>query len=311
VQDILIIRHGALGDFIQSLGPIQAIRRHHPDARITLLTTAPFAGLAAACPWIDRVWLDSRPKWWQAGALFGLARRLRGGGFARVYDLQTSGRSSFYRRLFAGRPPEWSGIAAGASHPHANPARDSMHTVDRQREQLAMAGIDEVPAADLTWLTADASRFGLPEPFALLVPGGSAHRPAKRWPAERYSELVRHLLADGLTPVLIGGPDEAGLAAEIMAAAGEGVVNLTGRTAYADIAALARIAAVAVGNDTGPMHIVAAVGCPSVVLFSDASDPRLCAPRGQTVAVLERPRLADLPAGEVFGRAKAISRRPA
>ena len=73
--------------------------------------------------------------------LLGLLNR----GFTRVYDLQTSDRSSFYRNLMGfpfSRPPEWSGIAAGSSHPHANPARDFQHTVERQREQLLVAGIN-------------------------------------------------------------------------------------------------------------------------------------------------------------------------
>ena len=67
------------------------------------------------------------------------------GAFVRVYDLQTSDRSSFYFRLFRRPKPEWSGIAAGCSLRHTNSQRDSLHTIERQREQLAMAGIDAVP----------------------------------------------------------------------------------------------------------------------------------------------------------------------
>jgi ADP-heptose:LPS heptosyltransferase len=295
-RDILIIRHGALGDFIQSIGPVQAIRRHHRDDRITLLTTAPFAALAEACPDIDRVWLDDRPGFLQVSNWWGLRRRLRSANFAWVYDLQTSARSSFYRRFLPAPGPNWSGIAPGASHLHDNPDRDRLHTVERQREQLAAAGIADVPDGDLNWLTSDITRFDLPERFALLIAGGSAQRPEKRWPATAFAQLARRLSARDITPVLLGGPDEVGLSAHF----DNGTPDLTGRTSYADIASLARAAVCTVGNDTGPSHIAAAAGCPTLVLFSSASDPALCAPRGGRVAVMRQTTLDELDPDEVW-----------
>ncbi|MFN3075587.1 MAG: glycosyltransferase family 9 protein [Alphaproteobacteria bacterium] len=149
---VLVIKLGALGDFVQAMGPFAAIRAHHPDAHITLLTTSPYATFAQDSPWFDRVWIDSRPKLWQIGALLELRHWLREGRFDRVYDLQTSDRSSWYYRLFfPGLPPQWSGIARGCSHPHDNPHRDFLHTVERQAEQLAMAGIASVALPDLSW----------------------------------------------------------------------------------------------------------------------------------------------------------------
>lgn len=178
---VLVIKLAALGDFAQAFGPFAAIRAHHPGARITLLTTRAYAPLARMSPWFDEVWEDGRPDWTDLPGVFRLARRLRGAGFDRVYDLQTSARSSRYRR-FVGRRAEWSGIAPGASHPHANPRRDLMHTVERQREQLAMAGITAFPEPDLSWLDADVHRFGLPQRFACWC---RAHPPAGRPSAGR------------------------------------------------------------------------------------------------------------------------------
>lgn len=302
---ILVIKLGALGDFVQALGPAAAIRRHHRDAAITLLTTAPFAALARASDFFDAVWIDQRPRPWQVGRWLGLRRRLRDARFDRVYDLQTSGRSGVYFRLLGpGRRPEWSGIASGCSHPHANPARDRMHTLDRQAEQLAMAGIPEVPPPDLSFLAAGGADFAVPIPYALLVPGGAAHRPVKRWPAERYAALARVLDARGIKPVLLGGPGEAALARAIAAAAPD-IVDLTGQTDFADIAALARGATLAIGNDTGPVHLIAAADCPTLVLFSAASDPALCAPRGANVVILRRDDLATLAVDEVLAGAAA------
>ncbi len=294
---ILVIKLGALGDFVLALGPAAAIRRHHADAHITLLTTAPFADLAKASGLFDEVSIDARPRPWQPAAWLALSRFLNAGRFGRVYDLQTSDRSGWYYRLFSPKP-EWSGIARGCSHPHANPGRDLMHTVDRQTEQLRMAGIADVPLPDLSFLQAEIGRFGLVVPYVLLIPGGAAHRPAKRWPERCYTALAQMLAERNWQPVVLGGPEEAALAAAI-AADVPGCVDLAGRTSFADIAVLARNARAAVGNDTGPMHLVAAAGAPSVVLFSAESDPALCAPRGRAVTVLRRDDLSALDVDDV------------
>lgn len=294
---ILVVKLGALGNVVLSLGAFAAIRRHHADARITLLTTAPYAGWMETSPYFDRVWVDERPAWWNVGGVLRLRHLLGTGQFARVYDLQTSGRSSHYFRLL-GRPrPEWSGIAPGCSHPDLDPARDTLHDQERLRRQLRQTGIADVPLPDLGWCRGDIARFGLREPFALLVPGSSAHRPAKRWPASRYGELARDLARAGMTPVVLGTAAEAPLAVEIVRLSS--AVDLTGATGFGDLASLARCARLAVGNDTGPMHLIAAGGCPSLVLFSADSDPALCAPRGERVAVLREPSLDAVPATRV------------
>ena len=276
-----------------------AIRRHHPDATITLLTTDPYAAWLAGAPWFDRIWSGGRPAWWDVPALLRLRARLRGGGFRRVYDLQTSRRSSRYFRLFPRNArPEWSGTAAGCSHPDSQPDRDRMHDIERQAGQLHLAGIADVPPADLGWCRADLSRFDLPPRFALLVPGSSAHRPGKRWPAAQYGRLAAALAGRGIAPVVLGTTAERPLAADITRASG--AIDLTGRTGFAELAALGRAGAVAIGNDTGPMHLLAAAGCRSVVLFSRWSDPARCVPRGAEATVLHRPNLAQLPADDVL-----------
>jgi ADP-heptose:LPS heptosyltransferase len=296
---ILVIKLGALGDFVQAMGPAAAIRAHHAAARITLLTTAPFAELARHCPYFDEVWVDERPGAFALRGLFALRRRLRRGGFARVYDLQTSDRTSnYFRLMLPGRRPEWSGIAAGASHPHDNPARNRMHTIDRQADQLRRAGIAEIPAPDLRWAATDIARFALPPDIVVLVPGGAAHRLEKRWPIGHYGALANRIAAAGATPVAIGGTGEAPLGAALGAYCPK-VRDLTGQTRFGDIVALGQVARRAIGNDTGPMHLLAAAGCAATVLYSIASDPALTAPRGSDVRILRRPALAELPVEEV------------
>ena len=296
--EILVIKHGALGDFVLSMGPFAAIRAHHAQSQITLLTTVPFEEMARRSGYFDRVWCDSRASKWNIPAWLGLRRRMRGASFSRVYDLQTSRRSTAYYRYFAPPRPEWSGIARGCSHPHANPERNSMHTLARQREQLALADVVAVAAPDLFWLGGDISDLAPAEPYVLLVPGGSAHRPEKRWPAEAYGELASGLVEAGYLPLLLGAAAERAVLAEINAIC-PAARNLCGRTDFGRIAALARGAVAAVGNDTGPMHVITAAGCAATVLFSGASDPALTAPHGPAVQLLQRQRLADLRVAEV------------
>jgi ADP-heptose:LPS heptosyltransferase len=251
-------------------------------------------------PWFDRVEIDARPSWWNVPALLRLRQQLR--GFDRVYDLQTSARSSRYFPL-AGKP-EWSGIAKGCALPHANTLRDYMHTLERQREQLEMAGISAFPMPSLDWLP--KAEPVAPRPYALLVPGAAPTRPRKRWPVEGYAALAAALAAEGVTPVVIGSASETDLGAQI-----PGAVDLTGRTTIENLFGIAAGAALAVGNDTGPMHIAAAMGCPSVVLFSADSDPALTAPRGpagEWPAILRVADLRALPAGEVIARALEVVR---
>jgi ADP-heptose:LPS heptosyltransferase len=268
---VLVIKHGALGDIVLAFAAFSAIRAAHRGDEISVLTTAPFAPLLAASPWFDRVAVDKRPAPWDVPGVLALRREVR--GFDMVYDLQTSSRSGRYFGL-AGRP-RWSGIAKGCALPHANPRRDFMHTRERLAEQLAVAGIADLPPPDLTWLRADVSKFRLPARYAILVPGASPHRPEKRWPDQKFGSLAAQL---PMPAVVVGGKAEAGLARVIKSFAAR-TVDLTGQTSLLELAAVIGGAAIAVGNDTGPMHFAAALGVPSLVLFSGASDPALTAPR--------------------------------
>jgi ADP-heptose:LPS heptosyltransferase len=297
-QRILVIKHSALGDVVLATAAFQAIRRHHPTARVELLTTAPYRDIADASGLFDRIWIDPRAGASRPLALLRLIAGLRARRYQRVYDLQRSDRTALYFRLLrAGRRLEWVGPARGASH-RTTGQGERRHITEREADQLAVAGIS-VGAPDLSFLRADLTRFDLPERVALLVPGGAPHRPAKRWPAERFAELARHLADRGRTPVLLGTDAEAPVIADILRACPQ-ARDLHGRTSFADLAELGRRAELAVGNDTGPMHLIATAGCPSVVLFGADSDPVRIAPRGPSVTVCQRGTLAELSVAEVI-----------
>jgi len=294
LERILIIKLGALGDIVLACGPFEAIRKHHAGAKITLLTTKPYEKFLQTSNWFDEIITDSRPSIWKITEWIDLRNKLLSGGFDRVYDLQTSDRSGWYYRLMGPTArPEWSGIVSGCSHPHTNPRRDNMHTMDRQAEQLEIAGIALVPKPQLSWVKSNIEIFGLPHKYALLVSGGSPHRLEKRWPTDKFLELARRLDQRGVTPVFLGGCHEREISKYLL---GQNVnfLDLIGKTSLEDIVTIARGAACAVGNDTGPMHLIAASDCPTVVLFSAASDYALTSPHGSVVTILQRDDLSKL-----------------
>jgi ADP-heptose:LPS heptosyltransferase len=280
---ILVIKLGALGDFIQATGSFADIRAHGKGAHITLLTTKAMLPLAANAPFFDAISLDERLPFWNIPYILRMRTKLQ--GFQDVIDLQTNTRSNTYFWL-AGRP-SWSGIAKGCSHPHANPNRNTMHTLDRLAEQLQMAGIDTTHAPDVRYAAEDSRELlksmGLKN-FVALIPGGSKGRPEKRWP--HFAELAKALQNKGYQVALIGGPDEMDLLQNLSTKTG--AINLGGRTSINALIDLLPRAKYVIGNDTGPMHLAAASGAKGVVLFGSGSNPDLCAPRAKNIHILHQ-----------------------
>ncbi len=319
---ILVIKLSAVGDFVLAFPAFERIRAAHRGAKITLLTTPPFEALARQSPFFDRVETDGRPgsptEW------LSLVMRLRRERYDRVYDLQNNDRTNLIFQALRPFQPAWSGTAAGASLPHRNRERMKMHALERQAEQLHDAGIWpdapvrplSAPPPDIAWILdkSPAARpaarpaGGVQRPTVILVPGSSEHRPEKRWPIENYGRLAERLQAEGYDVVVVGGLQESALARAIQRHAPR-ARDLTGRTDFAQIAALGAKAALAVGNDTGPVHLIAAAGAPTIALFSSASSPALSAPRGH-VTVFQAPDLKDVRVETVLAAALSLAWRP-
>lgn len=296
-RKILVIKHGALGDFILATGPMTAIRHHHNNDHIVLLTTSMLKDFADESKFFDEIWIDNRPKIFNIINWLKLIIKFRSSKFDWVYDLQTSNRSSLYYYFFSKQKPNWSGTVLRASHPHNNIDRVNMHTIDRHREQLEIAGLSNIPNPNLSWVSTNIEKFNIIEPYGVLVPGGSSHRSSKRWPSEYYVELSRWLQTFGIQPVIVGTEEDKKLAEPLIST---GAMNLTGKTSLLELVEIFRGCSIAIGNDTGPMHIAGAVGCIGAVLFSGDSDPLLCAPKGSLIT-LQRMSLSDLSADEVKG----------
>ena len=152
-KNILIIKHGALGDFILSFGPFKSIRQHHPNDHLSLLTTSVFADFAYESNYFNEIIIDNRPSFTKLKSVYKLGIFLRRKNFSRVYDLQTSDRTNFYYNFFRMKNyVEWSGVALGCSHPDRNPDRNKIHTIERHKQQLAEMGIKNVNLSDFSWV---------------------------------------------------------------------------------------------------------------------------------------------------------------
>ncbi|MBX3479939.1 MAG: glycosyltransferase family 9 protein [Caulobacter sp.] len=303
-EKILVIQAGTIGEFVLSLAAMRRIRQAHPRDRITLLTIPAFEALARSSPYVNDVDTGAAPE--TPGDWLALRKRIKAAKYARVYDLQGSSATNSLFQMLRPFPPPWSGPAKGAKFRHRNPNRDRMHLLERQAEQLHVAGIwpdapvteGDAPPPDLSWILRRAPEqrptpgAQAPKPFVLLAPGGQEKSLEKRWPIAAFSDLAGRLFAAGYDIVIIGGPQDSALARTIQKTVGR-ARDLTGRTDFAQIALLGARAVLAVGNDTGPLHLIAAAGAPTVALFAGGPDSALASPRGH-VAVLHAPVLSAL-----------------
>ena len=298
---ILVIRFGDLVDFVRALPAMAQIRRSHPDAEITLLTTPSFESFAAASGLFNTVWNDGRP----AGAVawLALARRMRKARFSSVYDLQSSRTSANVRATLFGKSKRWIGAPSGYGGP----------TLERHWKQLVNAGIagavpaGATPRPDLAWTRAAtrrndmsvAERMGVTAPFAILVPGPYPGRPQARWPTKQYAALAATLKAAGLTPVIAGSPQEAGQAEAIQRHVPETVI-VTGKVNPAELSALASDAAVTVGTNPAVVEVAAYAGSPTLMLLPSDIPPNRRPTANDRVTVLLKDDLTGLEHDEVM-----------
>jgi ADP-heptose:LPS heptosyltransferase len=324
---------------------MRVVRATHPSARITLLTTEPFEAFAKACPYFDIVEADGRPR--DIKGRTDLIRRLRAANYDMVYDFQNNDRTAQYFVGLTGKKPLWSGAAKGASHQHINPERAEMHNFDRLAEQLVHAGLGPKPPGDptgwfigqdltpsLDWIRPafrDPPRFqpaffGLNGPYALIIPGSSAEHPEKRWPVDRFIGLSSWFAGGGVTPVIVGGKAEGDIGIQIQRKEPR-AKSIIGRTDLFQLATLSERALLAIGGDTGPMHLAAAARAPGICLFAQEWNEEMAldlntvwspktrlgraAPRGGPMILLHAPALEQIGLDDVKRAACALGILPA
>jgi heptosyltransferase-2 len=311
-ERILLVQTAFLGDVILTTPLLAALRRHRPNAEITAMVTPAAGPLLAHDPALDGVLVDDKRGTGRGVAgLARLVRTLRARRFTIAIAAQKSIRTALALRA-AGIPRRIGFATAPAAALYTDRvARPlTLHDRDRLLGLLTPLGITAIEATlRQPRLAVDAATrararalvprgVGAGRPLAAICPG-SAWR-TKRWPAPAFAALVRALDADGYRCVLLGGPDERALTAAVHAAAGGCAIDLGGATDLPLLAALLAEAAVAVTNDSAPMHVASAVDVPQVAIFCATVPAQGYGPLGRRAVVVERD-LACRPCGRHGG----------
>lgn len=269
---ILIIKPSSLGDVVHALPTVNLIRKRFPDAHISWLINNALTSLLSHCPIINEVISFPRHQYAKLPALMG---RLRQSRFDVVIDLQGLLRSGLMTWLT--RAPRRIGLsdAREGARFFYNEIIDvpSAHAVDRYLHAARHLGCDPTPIEFPLGVSAQIKSEGL------IAVNPSARWPTKLWGADKFAELVRRLPRERV--VLTGSRAEQEKVGQIA----QGSRNLAGQTDLFQLAELYRRCAVVITNDSGPMHVAAAVGTPVVAIFGP-TDPALTGPYGKQHVVL-------------------------
>ncbi len=291
-MNILVIKPSSLGDVVQALPVLKCLHEKCPGARIDWLVNDDLADILLDNPCLRAVLRWDRASWRTPRQFFramrnaaSVVRRLRGARYDLVIDLQGLFRSAVLAALSGGKVTV--GFADGREmspwfyDEKIEAPRDQMHSVDRY--VLAAAGEPTAPkefpinfsASDIEQAKTVLLRLGYDheKPLVILVPG--ARWPTKRWPSNSFASLAHRLVEEyGVQVGLIGSRGDALLVQHIASLAGCETIDFSGHTTLKQLAYVLSKAAVVVGNDSGPIHVAAAVGAPVVALYGPTSSLR-------------------------------------
>jgi heptosyltransferase-1 len=283
-RHILLIKPSSLGDIVHAMPTCAAIRRTYPKARLTWLVKRQWASLVERIDGVDRVWpVKSTLKGW-----LSQVPALRTEGFDLVVDLQGLFRSAAIGWL--GGSPLLVGFENGREgspwfYSKRVPVPQSeMHAVDRYLLVAKAVGAAEsgtpefrfrIPPTDYDEVDRLLSRSGVTSGTSWVAMNVSARWPTKRWPAASFAEVADRLLQEGYgAVVMIGGADERAEVAAVSEMMKTSAIDLAGATTVGLLPALLSKASLLITNDSGPMHIAAAIGTPVVALFGPTSAAR-------------------------------------
>lgn len=322
-----------IGDFVRCHSVVKVLQARWPNRPVDVLSTSLCAPMTDYMPGVRKnVVVDLPRRRLALKTQFGLARRLRVEGYGTALVMSRTWKSAL--APFLAGIPQRTGFFGEGRFALINDMRFGERALPRMVDQCGMLALPDgaplppawplpelkVPAEDAQAWRARRG-LNLPAPVVTLSPG--AVGPGKQWPATHYAALASALTAEGNQVWVLGGPNEKMLAAEIVAAGGENAKDLTGNDLRDAIIALT-FARASVSNDSGLMHISAAVGAPTIGIFGPTS-PFHWAPLNPVAAIIEAPgrltgrdggrydldnirhrRTADIPAEQVLAAVRAV-----
>lgn len=282
MQKILVIKLGALGDFVLETGGMMEVHRRFPDAHLTLMTNKAFLPIAKQTGIFSDYIIDNRVSWFNLKQQARLLKEVTGGGFEYIFDFQCVSRTEKkYFPVFRWLMPHsftWVSARKGFAWRVQKKGRYRLGTLTKEDYPFTL------PVTDLSFLHGENKHFHeLPERFVVLIPGCSPNHPHKRWPIPNYCDIVQRLALRGIHSVIIGTKAEETEIAAITASSPM-AVSMLNKTSLLDIPDLARRALATVGNDTGPSHMASLSGAPAIAVYDKRT----------AVGVLRGPRSVNL-----------------
>ena len=264
MSNILIIKHGSLGDIVQISGALQDIRNQFKDSKIFILTTFKFKNLFERCPFIDEVIVDKRLPRWNFFYLLKLIKNIRSFNFDICFDLQNSSRTNFYRKNF--KIKNWSSSLTVLQKNETKKQFDQEGVIERFKVQLDRSNINDtshVLKPDFSWAIEESFQIK-EQKYIFLAPFSSPKLKHKVWPY--FKELIE-LLKNELPQyelITAPGPSEIGQCKNIGL---KMILNNDKPTSIGQLTKVIKQSSFVIANDTGPAHIAAHLGCKGVALF--------------------------------------------
>ena len=269
MSNILIIKHGSLGDLIQANGAIKDIKEFYKNRKVFLLTSKPYSIFMSECPYLDGVIIDKKLPRWNLFFLNNLKKLLAKYNFTKVFDLQNSNRTKFYRRFILNNA-EWSSSETTLEPSQKKKDFDKEPVLDRMEIQLKKSNIptEFIKNIDLKWAIKDLSRLikqYANDEYILVFPFCSKKHQNKKWPFFKNLIFAMKQEYKNKYPVLIApGPNEIKEANELSA---KTVLENGEPINIKMLVSLISNAKFIISNDTGPAHIASHLNKNGLVLF--------------------------------------------
>ena len=307
MSNILIIKHGSLGDISQASGAIQDISENHKNDQIYLLTTKPFIDLFKKNPFIHNVILDKRLPRFNLIYLYFLMREIKKHNFSKVFDLQNSSRTNFYKNILFPKAGKeiWSSSATTLPAGKNKSEFDKNSVLERFEYQLKDSGLSTLNTLkpDFNWAATDISEiknFYKITKYILLFPFCSPHLTIKKWPYyNKLIDLISNKYGEEYKVITAPGPTEISEAKNINALA---LLDNGRALDISQLTALIKDSSFVVANDTGPAHIAAHVGAKGLTLFGKHTTAYKVSIERENFKPIEVTDLKNLSAERVFGR---------
>ena len=306
MSNILIIKHGSLGDLIQANGAIQDIKNSFKTSKVLLLTSRAYLEFMSSCPYIDGVILDKRLPRWNLFYLRDLKKLLEKYEFSHVFDLQNSNRTKFYKKYLL-KKPIWSSSETSLDDGEKLSDFNEDSVLTRIEKQLKKSNvlIKYTQAINLNWSIKDISR-NLKQytngDYVLLFPFCSKKHVQKKWPY--YSELIVKIkeFYKNRYPVLVApGPDEIDEAKKLNAKL---VLDKNEPVNINFLVSLINSAKYIISNDTGPAHICSHLNKKGIALFGSHTTAKKVNIGNTNFKTLTVNNLAELKVEEVLSYIK-------